>query len=114
MKTKENKVIWWSARILSLLVIGFSLFMFVGYRFFHDSGEPNPLSTQAIVEFVFVGIGFIGLLLAWKWEILGAVISLLGFALLCMIFPVVLILPLMYVWPINAVLFLLLVEMKRK
>ena len=54
--------------------------MFMGYRVFPESSEIKPLTTKAIIGFYIVGIGFIGLLLAWKWELTGAIISLIAFA----------------------------------
>ena len=108
MKIKENKGLWWLTRVLSILIIVFSILMFMGYRVFPEPGEIKPLSTKAIIGFYIVGIGFIGLLLAWKWELTGAIISLIAFAGLAVVFPMVLIPSPMYVWPGTAVLFIVL------
>lgn len=53
--------------------------MFLGYRVFRDPEEIKPLSISSIIGFYLIGMGFIGLLLAFKWEIAGALISLVFF-----------------------------------
>ena len=99
--------------MLSILIIVFSILLFMGYRVFPEPGEINPLSTKEIIGFYFVGIGFIGLLLAWKWEIIGAIISLIAYAGLAIFFPLVLAPSPMYVWPGTAVLFIVLWKRRR-
>ena len=113
MKIKENKGLWWVTRVLSILIIVFSILMYMGYRVFPEPGEINPLSTKAIIGFYIVGIGFIGLLLAWKWEITGAIISLIAYAGLAVIFPKILLPSPMYLWPVTAVLFIVLWKRRR-
>ena len=102
MKVKENKVLWWSTRVLSILIIVFSIVLFLAYTLFPESEEIKPYATKEIIGFIIVAIGFIGLLLAWKWEIPGAIISLIA------VFPKVLIPSPMYIWPGTAILFIVL------
>ncbi len=111
--TKSDKQLRNIARILSIIIIVFSVFMFMGYRVFPDPDEIKPLSTNAIMGFYIVGIGFTGLLIAWKWELTGAVISLIAYAGLVVIFPMVLMPSPMYVWPITAALFIVIWKRKR-
>lgn len=85
----------------------------MGYRVFPEPGEINPLSTKAIIGFYIVGMGFIGLLLAWKWDLTGAIISLIAFAGLAVIFPMVLIPSPLYIWPVTAILFIVLWKRSR-
>lgn len=113
MKTKLNKRLWWTTRVLTILIILFSIFMFMGYRVFPDSDEINPLSTKAVIGFYIVGVGFIGLLLAWKWKLVGASISLVAYVALAVIFPLVLVPSPMYVWPGTAALFIVLWKKSR-
>ena len=113
MKIKENKVLWWTTRVLTILIIVFSTLMYVGYQVFPESGEANPLTTKEIIGFCFVVIGFIGLLLAWKWELVGAIISLVAYVGLAVIYPKVFLPSPMYVWPITAVLFIVLWKKRR-
>ena len=108
MKTKSNKKLWWSTRVLTILIIVFSVLMFMGYRVFPDSEDMNPLSTKALIGFYIVGLGFIGLIIAWKWELIGAIISLIAYVGLAVIFPLVLVPSPMYAWPITAALFIVL------
>jgi hypothetical protein len=113
MKSKENKRLWWVTRVLSILIIVFSVLMFMGYRVFPEPQEIDPLSAKEITGFYIVGIGFVGLLLAWKWEILGAIISLMAYVGLAVIFPLVLAPSPMYLWPGTAVLFIVLWKRRR-
>jgi len=113
MKIKENKVLWWSTRVLTILIIVFSTLMYIAYTVFPESGEGNPITTKEIVGFCFVVIGFIGLLLAWKWELVGAIISLIAYLGLVVTSPNVLLPNPIYVWPFTAVLFIVLWK-KRK
>jgi len=113
MKIKENKGLWWLTRVLSMLIIVGSILLYIGYKVFPEPGEGNPLSTKEIIGFCLVVIGFIGLLLAWKWEIKGAIISLIAFAGLAVIYPMILVPSPMYLWPGTAVLFIVLWKRRR-
>jgi hypothetical protein len=108
MKPKSNKELWWTTRILSGLIIAFSIFMFIGYRLRPESGEPSPLNTSDMIGFSLVGTGFIGLLSALKWELIGGIISLIAFFGSAIIFPLILIPSPMYIWPVTAALFIVL------
>lgn len=114
MKTKENKTLWWSTRVLSTIIIVGSLLFYLAYTLFPEPGEGNPLTTKEIMGFCFVVIGFIGLLLAWKWEIPGAIISLIAYAALAVINPMILVPSPMYLWPVTAVLFIVLWKKGKK
>jgi hypothetical protein len=113
MRPKSNKELWWTTRVLSGLIIAFSIFMFIGYRFFPGSREPATLSTSDIIGFSIVGIGFIALIVAWKWELIGGIISLIAFLGSAIIFPLILIPSPMYIWPATAVLFIVLWKKSR-
>ena len=114
MKTKENKTLWWITRVLSTIIIVGSLLFYLAYTLFPESGEGNPITTKEIIRFCFVVIGFIGLLLAWKWEIPGAIISLIAYAALAVIYPMILVPSPMYLWPGTAVLFIVLWRRRRR
>ena len=113
MKIKENKGLWWLTRVLSALIIVGSILLFIGYKVFPEPGEGNPITTKEIIGFCFVAIGFIGLILAWKWEIPGAIISLIAYAGLAVIYPMLLVPSPMYLWPGTAILFVVLWERRR-
>lgn len=113
MKIKEKHMLWWLTRVLSILIIVFSIGMYMAYQVFPDSEEINPLSTNEIIGFYIVGVGFIGLLLAWKWELTGALISLIAYAGLAVTNPLVLVPSPMYFWPGTAILFIVLWKRKK-
>ena len=75
----ENEVIplfRWSARVLGLVVAGFSLFMFIGETFFgtrHTSS--HPIEPGALVGLILGGGYMIGMFLALKWERAGAILG---------------------------------------
>ena len=75
----ENEVIplfRWSARVLGLVVAGFSLFMFIGETFFgtrHTSS--HPIEPGALVGLILGGGYVIGMFVALKWERAGAILA---------------------------------------
>lgn len=113
-ENKKNKTLWWLTRVLSILIIVSSIAFYIAYKVFPEPGEGNPLRTEEIIGFCFVVIGFIGLLLAWKWELTGAVISLIAYAALAVIYPMILVPSPMYLWPVTAVLFIVLWNRRKK
>ena len=113
MKIKEKHALWWLTRVLSILIIVFSIGMFMAYQVFPDPEEISPLGTKEIIGFCIVGIGFIGLLLAWQWELPGAIISLVAYAGLAVLYPLVLAPTPMYIWPGTALLFIVLWKKRR-
>ena len=112
MRNKSYKELRWILRGLSGLIIVFSLFMFIGETFFGEkTGEP--LTSNAILQLSIAGIGLIGLGLAWKWELIGGIIALVPFVVLAIINPIVLESPLMLIWPLTAILFIVLWALSR-
>jgi hypothetical protein len=111
MKTKLYKVLRWVLRGFSGLIIGFSLFFFIGETFFEEAGDP--MTINVILQLSIAGMGLAGLGLAWKWELMGGIISLVSFGVLAIINPVVLKFPLLFVWPLLAILFLVLGAISR-
>ena len=71
----------WTARLTGTLVALFFLAFIVG------EGPPPlfRLSLQQNLHFLALAALFLGLLLAWKWELLGGLIPLAGFVLLVLI-----------------------------
>jgi hypothetical protein len=68
----------WTARILGTLLFLLFLALFFG------EGPPNPskLSNAEKLQFLGMIALFFGLVLAWKWEGLGGLLSVAGFVLL--------------------------------
>ncbi|MCK4746603.1 MAG: hypothetical protein KAT15_06200 [Bacteroidales bacterium] len=106
MRKKSYKVLRWILRGLSGLIIVFLLLMFIG-----ETGES--LTNNAILQLSITGIGLIGFALAWKWEFIGGSIALLSFVVIAVINPVVLESSLMFIWPITALLFIVLWALSR-
>ena len=105
MSTRSYKELRWILRGLSGLIIVFSLMMFFGeYNFGDNPGKP--LSNSSIIGLTLAGIGLLGLGLAWKWELLGGIIGLIPFFILALMDPTILQSPLMFIWPLTAILFI--------
>jgi hypothetical protein len=94
----------WFARIISLLFILVTLFFFSAEELFRDHPRTAPLPIAPLVlgAFLLVGLG-----LAWKWELLGALIALASFAGISVLNPDALTKRLWYIFPAIAILFLL-------
>ena len=73
-----SNIIHWIARVLSIVSIGILLLFFIGEGF-----NPVQLSIRDWILFLFFPLGItIGIILAWRCEMLGGVItfvSLLSF-----------------------------------
>ena len=108
MKNKLIKIFRWTLRVLSGLLIVLALSMLIYYRLFPE-GEGEPLSTDAILGLSIWGIGFLGLGLAWKWELIGSIISLIAFVGAGIDEPGIWTNPSpLYIWPATAILFIVL------
>ena len=106
MSTNSYKELRWILRGLSGLIIVFSIMMFIGENYFGEN-PGKPLSNSAIIGLSIAGIGLLGLGLAWKWELLGGIIGLIPFFVLAIIDPIILQSPLMFIWPLTAILFIM-------
>lgn len=77
-ETTENRrwvtVLRWAARLWSLALLGF----FVLVIFIPDPSLVGPVPVSEQVELGLYGVALLGLLLAWRWEALGALIALAG------------------------------------
>jgi hypothetical protein len=94
------------ARIMSAIIVGFALLMFIGESMeSNNKVNPDPMSIYTIVQLALFGIGLLCLALAWKWELIGGIISLLAFIAIIIVNPEALVLP-MFIFPANAVLFI--------
>ena len=113
MNTKSYKELRWILRGSSGVIIVFFLLMFIGETFFGEK-TGKPFYTNAILQLSVMGIGLIGLGLAWKWELIGGIIALVSYVVLAIINPTVLGISLVMLWPLNAVLFIVLWAISRK
>jgi hypothetical protein len=84
---------------------------FCGSKYGENPGQP--LTKNTILQLSIAVIGMIRLGLAWKWELIGGNIALVPFVVLAIINPTVLESPLMFIWPLTAILFILLWALSR-
>ena len=103
----------WIARVFSGLLIALSLTAFIIYEYFPEQAgtrpeDVQPLTAEAIVGLSIGGLGLLGLGLAWKWPLPGAIFALVAFFILGIIEPMLFQSPAAYVYPISALLFVLL------
>ncbi len=70
----------WGARVLSALIVVFFGFFLMAHLI-GDQGQPSrPLMWNDYVILTSIVISLAGLLLAWKWELAGAAITLIAIA----------------------------------
>jgi hypothetical protein len=104
LESKTTRVIRRTARILGILLILLTLtFIIVEIM---TEGNPNsePIPIVMIMSGVFI-LGGLGL--AWKWELVGALISLVGFVGVGILNSDAMAMPMMYLFSIIAILFLI-------
>jgi hypothetical protein len=85
-RDRTVKKLRWTARILSLVFVAFCLFIFIGesIQSQHRPGS-EPLTANAAVQLVVAAISLLGLLLAWKWELVGGIVALVAYFLVGLI-----------------------------
>ncbi|HUG17750.1 MAG TPA: hypothetical protein VMM56_02160 [Planctomycetaceae bacterium] len=66
----------WSARVLSGLILCVWGFFIVGHLVGHEGEPSRPLVVQDYLLLTAMGAWLAGLAVAWKWEIVGGVLSL--------------------------------------
>ncbi|MCD4731599.1 MAG: hypothetical protein K8R74_13425 [Bacteroidales bacterium] len=108
LESKTIRVIRRIARISGLILILLTLSFAIVYIFFPEQHnpktEPEPTQIANIIAGVFI-LGGLGL--AWKWELPGALISLAGFIGVGILNPDAMTKPMMYLFPLTAILFLI-------
>jgi hypothetical protein len=72
---RSDTVLRWAARLVGLAVLGLYLAIFVG------EGFPRRLSAAESGQMALFLVACLGLLLAWRWEVLGGALTLAGLAL---------------------------------
>ncbi len=105
-ENKTTRVIRRIARISGLILILLTLSFAIVYIFFPEQHNPNtePTPIAMILAGVFI-LGGLGL--AWKWELIGALISLVGFIVVGILNPDAMTKPMMYLFPLTAILFII-------
>jgi hypothetical protein len=98
-------VIRWIARILAAFMILLTLVFFLGEEVFDNSpgtGEPIPI-LGIITGILMLG----GLGMAFKWELIGGIISLIGFIGIILVNNDAATKPMFFLYALPAVLFVL-------
>ena len=78
LDTKATRTIRWVARITAALMVTLTLLIFVGEGLsegFQPLLNMTARETAMMVSFIAV---WLGLLLAWKWEAVGGLLTVLG------------------------------------
>ncbi len=104
LESKTTRVLRWIARILGLLLIILVLVFAIPELMSEHkpSAEPTPIAIILVGVIMLMGLG-----LAWKWELIGALVSLVGFIGVCILNPDAMKMPMMYLFPLTAMLFLI-------
>jgi hypothetical protein len=95
----------WIARILAAFMILITIVFFLGEEVFDKSpgpGDPIPVIMIIFSILMLGGLGF-----AFKWELIGGITSLIGFAGIIIGNPHSGTMPMFYIYALPAVLFVL-------
>jgi hypothetical protein len=104
--TDQIKTLRIIARVISALIVGFALVMFIGEAIqSNERGTGEPLTVDAIFGLTLAGIGLLGLALAWKWEMAGGIICVVAFIVLFIVNADAQLWP-MFIFPANGLLFI--------
>lgn len=109
MKHKIINTLRWVARIQSIASIAFFLFFFIGETFFMPESAAAEQAQSGFMDMLPLYLFFIsiaGLLLSWKWEVAGGLITTLAFVAKVLINTNVLG-SLLLIYFINGLLFLI-------
>lgn len=79
MPTSFPGFVHWSARIIALLVAGFFIFLLGAEIFAPHSRGPSGWKEWGQIALLVGSV--LGMLVAWKWELHGALTSLIALAL---------------------------------
>lgn len=78
-KNKGLTIIHWIARVLGTLTLAFLLFMVIGQFFGAEEIGLGIGSGSDLISLVFFPVStIIGLVLAYKWEGIGGIITVIG------------------------------------
>jgi hypothetical protein len=67
----------WIARVVGILLVGLTLTLAIG------EGMPNVLTQPLVIQIGFLALALVllGILFAWRWELVGGIVSLVGWVL---------------------------------
>lgn len=99
------KVTRWAARIFSALILLFWGFFIVASLLGDGEEASRPLNASDYIGLITMGAWLVGLAVAWKWEFVGGMTTLVAFVIAVAANPNVLTFPFLII-PITAALFL--------
>ena len=103
----------WTARVLTCLIVLFFGFFLIAHLV-GDQGRPSrPLNWSDYVILTTLVVSLVGLLLAWKWERMGAAIALIAIVICAVVNWRVLIFPGALI-PLTALLYWVSFWMRRR
>ncbi len=79
-ESKTTRVVRWVARVSSVLMAALILFFFVGSGLAEGIDPLLHLSTREAAMMVAFAAAWLGLLLGWKWELYGGLLTVGGMA----------------------------------
>jgi len=104
LENKSTRVLRRIARYLGLFLILLTLI----FAFPELIAEHNPNAEPTKIDIILAGVlMLVGLGIAWKWELIGGVISLIGFIGVGILKPDAMKMPMLYLFPLAAILFLI-------
>lgn len=76
---RSHLIVLWSARVFGSLILAFLLFFLLAHIFGEGEVGNGFRNTREVITFLFFPISIvIGLSIAFKWEGLGGIITILG------------------------------------
>lgn len=84
MNNKKLNIFRWIARIWSLLPILFA----VAHLFEDETNQTGEVFFTDYLLLSLLGIYVLGLALAWKWDLIGGIISTLTFTIFIILFAI--------------------------
>ena len=101
------RILRWAARILSIIFVGFFLFLFIGETIGSiRSGDYKPISSFDVLQLTLMGLIMLGLIAAWIWEMYGGLLAFLACIGLFIIHPKLISSPIIF-YLFNSVLFII-------
>ena len=108
-------ILRWTARLLGTFMFLFFAFMFFADLFGVDeSPRKVALSAIDIIHLSLMWISVIGLMISWKKELIGALITIIAFITQGIISPRLFEISLLYLPSLNAILFIVIWWLSRK
>jgi hypothetical protein len=70
--SRSTKIIRWVARIWSIMLLSFAFLVMLT----PDPYATEPISAQDLFLLSLYGVAILGLIIAWRWELVGSMIAI--------------------------------------